>query len=76
MKQILKRLKKGLPDGSIHKLRTMLKWFLFGVDESYSIRMTNKYPRYQTPKRCGSKTEDLHPCDITEWYSCRNCELG
>jgi len=76
MKQIFKRLKQGLPEGSSHKLRTMLKWFLFGVSESYSIRMANKYSRYKIIKMCSAKTEDLHPCDVTEWHSCRNCELG
>lgn len=76
MKQLLKRLKQGLPEGSSYKLRTMFKWFLFGVSESYSVRMTNKYPRYKILKPCGTKTEDLHPCDVIKWYRCRNCELG
>jgi len=76
MKQILKRLKQGLPEGSSLKINTILKWFLFGVSESYVVRMGNKYPRYKTPKPCGSKTEHLHPCDVTKWYRCRNCELG
>ena len=28
------RLRQGLPEGSSMKLRTILKWFLFGVSES------------------------------------------
>lgn len=79
MKQILTRLKQGLPEGSCYKPRTILKWFLFGVSESYSIRMTRKHQYYTTPKPCGSKTEHIHPCDFVKkpgYYGCRNCELG
>ena len=76
MKQIFKRLKHGLPEGSTRKLRTILKWFLFGVSESYSVRMGNKYPLYSTWKKCGVKTDDLYPCDAAKGYSCWNCPLG
>lgn len=76
MKHILKRLKQGLPQGSSHKLLTIIKWFLFGISESYYIRITNKYPSYKTLKPCGITSQDLHPCDVIEWCDCRNCELS
>jgi len=78
MKEIIARIKQGLPEGSSLKPKTIFNWFIHGIKEEYSVRMANKYEHYSINKPCGAKTKYMHHCDFIEkpgFYNCGNCEM-